>query len=147
MALNIEHEFVVNAPASVVWDVICDLDKYPEWNPFVVHCISSKRPGDPIVMRVRMLPFFALTQTEFVKEYEEGKTFSYSMKPLPRGLMSSYRCHQVTPIDDNRCTYRSRFTISGPLSVIAKGLLAGSLRRGFSGMSESIKARAEKLAA
>ena len=147
MALDIEHEFMVNAPASVVWDVICDLDKYPEWNPFVVHCVSSKLPGDPIVMRVRMAPFYTLTQTEFVQEYEEGKTFSYSMKPLPRGLMSSHRRHQVTPIDDNRCTYRSSFTIAGPFSVIAKVLLAGSLRRGFTGMSESIKARAEKLAA
>ena len=31
----------VAAPAAAVWSVIVDLDRYPEWNRFVVACRSS----------------------------------------------------------------------------------------------------------
>jgi ribosome-associated toxin RatA of RatAB toxin-antitoxin module len=146
MALNIEHELQVNASAATVWNVISDLDKYPEWNPFVTKCASTKKPGDPIVMRVRVLPFFAQPQTEFVKENEEGKKFSYGMKPMPLGMLSSYRYHEITAIDENSCTYKSSFTLSGPWSSFVKVLLAGNLRRGFTEMSNAIKERAENLA-
>lgn len=145
MALNIEHELTVNAPASRVWEVISDLDKYPEWNPFVTRCSSSKQPGDPIVMRVRVLPFYAQPQTEIVNENIEGEKFSYNMKPLPMGLLHSYRYHMITPVDDKQCTYKSSFALMGPFSFFVKFLLGGNLRRGFTEMSEAVKARAEQL--
>ncbi|MFC6521032.1 SRPBCC family protein [Undibacterium arcticum] len=30
----------INAPASLVWDVLVDLDNYPQWNPYTVKVAS-----------------------------------------------------------------------------------------------------------
>ncbi len=48
MAFIIEKNLEINAPAEVVWEVITDLARYPEWNPFCVECSSTMQPGDPV---------------------------------------------------------------------------------------------------
>lgn len=32
---ELRTEVVINAPASVVWSVVADVESYPEWNPFL----------------------------------------------------------------------------------------------------------------
>ena len=51
--VRITETLDVAAPAATVWRVVTDLDRYPEWNPFVVACRSTLEPGAPIDMRVR----------------------------------------------------------------------------------------------
>lgn len=41
---EIYTEIEIDAPASVVWDIITDFDNYPQWNPFI-----KKISGDQIV--------------------------------------------------------------------------------------------------
>ena len=64
MALVIRHALEVAAPADRVWQVVCDLARYPEWNPFVVRCASSLVVGEPIEMRVRLFSSWAQPQRE-----------------------------------------------------------------------------------
>ncbi|OYU73092.1 MAG: polyketide cyclase, partial [Alphaproteobacteria bacterium PA3] len=33
-AVTVSETVEINAPAKVVWDVICDMPRYNEWNPF-----------------------------------------------------------------------------------------------------------------
>jgi hypothetical protein len=50
----IEQTIEVTATPAVVWEVIVDLPRYGEWNPFVVECRSTLAVGDPIDMRVHV---------------------------------------------------------------------------------------------
>ena len=47
----------IQAPPEVVWEVITNTAAYPQWNTFVVACESTFQVGDPIHMKVRVLPF------------------------------------------------------------------------------------------
>ncbi len=38
----------IAAPAQVVWDVLLDYARYPEWNPYTVRVESSCRLGEPV---------------------------------------------------------------------------------------------------
>jgi uncharacterized protein YndB with AHSA1/START domain len=38
----------IDAPAAVVWQVLTDLPRYREWNPFTVRVETSLQVGDPI---------------------------------------------------------------------------------------------------
>jgi hypothetical protein len=55
----IEQTIEVTATPAVVWEVIVDLPRYGEWNPFVVECRSTLAVGDPIDMRVHVFAAFA----------------------------------------------------------------------------------------
>jgi hypothetical protein len=141
----IEHDLTVAAPAATVWSVIVDLDRYPEWNPFVVACRSTLAVGSPIAMRVRLLPFVAQPQRETVFEHRPGAYLRYGIRPLPFGALASSRSHAVEPVDATHARYLSRFELTGRLAPLVEVLLGARLRAEFDAMSAKLAERAERL--
>ena len=139
----IEKTLEINAPAAIVWEVITDLGKYREWNPFLLECRTSFKPGDPIDLTVKLMAK-PQAQREWVVEYVEGRRFAYRMKPVP-GSLSSFRSHEVTPLGADRCRYHSYFHLAGWMRHLVVALLGGRLQAGFAGMTAGIQQRAEAL--
>ena len=146
MPLVIEHVLDIDAPPAVVWQVLTDLPRYGEWNPFVIECRSTLVPGEPIDLRVR-LRAKPQDQREWMVEMEAGKGFAYRMKPFPLGALASRRSHHLEALADGRTRYRSHMQLSGWLMPLVRTLLGANLQRGFSEMSEAVRSRAEQLAA
>lgn len=144
--MRIEHSARVAAPAPVVWRVIVDLERYPEWNPFVVACRSSLAPGAPIEMRVRGLAPWTLTQRESILEHEPGRRLCYGLAGAFGGGISSERCHAVSEHGPAHAEYASSFSLRGPLAPLVKVLLGGRLEQGFRSMTGALVRRAETLA-
>ncbi len=145
MPLRIDHTHEIDAPAEVVWKVLTDFEAYGDWNPFVVAASCSLEVGAAMDMQVRVLPFMTQRQREWITSIEPGRGFCYAMSKTPGRALRSERCHEIEPIDAERCRYMSRFEIAGPVSSIVQGLLGGQLRRGFTEMSAAIQERAESL--
>jgi hypothetical protein len=145
MAFVIGRTLEVEAPAATVWSVIVDLDRYPEWNPFVVACRSTLAPGSPITMQVRVLPFVAQPQRETIFEHVPGRRLRYGVGPLPLGALASNRSHDVEAITADRTRYVSSFELRGWLAPVVETLLGTRLAAGFAAMSKALKARAELL--
>lgn len=144
-ALRIEQTLDVDASPAVVWQVITDLPRYGEWNPFVVDCRSSLVVGDPIVMRVHVFAAFAQTQRETILEHTPGARLCYGIAGSALGSLMSRRCHEVEALADGRTRYRSRFALRGWVAPVVAGLLGGRLERGFAGMSAALAARAASI--
>lgn len=142
----ITHTLEAAAPAATVWQVIVDLARYPEWNPFVVACRSTLVPGSPIDMRVRVLPFVAQPQRETIFEHIDGRRLSYGVASVPLGALTSRRSHEVEPLSPERSRYHSRFELNGWLAPVVQALLGRRLGIGFTAMSDALIARAEAIA-
>jgi hypothetical protein len=141
----IRHVLEVAAPVSVVWEVITDLPSYPAWNPFVVACRSTLGVGAPISMRVRVLPFWAQPQREWIITHTPGRLLCYGVRGVPFGSLVSCRCHEVRSLGLQRTLYESRFELGGWLAPVVQCLLGRRLARGFHAMTEAIRHRAEQL--
>lgn len=144
MAFIVDRVIEINAPTPVVWEVVSDLPRYAEWNPFCLECVSTLKPGDPIDMKVKLMAK-PQAQREWMLEYVEGKRFAYRMKPVPLGMLSSYRSHELETAGDDRTRYHSYFHLKGWLRPLVTGLLGRKLENGFDGMSHAVKQRAESL--
>jgi hypothetical protein len=144
MSFIIDSSVEIQAPASLVWEVITDLTAYPQWNPFVVECRSTLKPGDAIDMRVKL---FAKPQKqrEWMKEHVPGRRLAYNMKPAPVGALSSGRSHEIKAIGKDRTRYHSHFELRGWLVPVVRGLMGRQLETGFAGMTDGIRQRAESL--
>lgn len=144
MSFVIDKTIEIKAPASVVWEVITDLAAYPQWNPFVVACHSTLKPGDAIDMQVKL---FAKPQKqrEWMREHVPGRRLSYSMTPAPLGALASARSHEVKAIGGDRTRYQSHFELRGWLLPLVRGIMGAKLETGFAGMTEGIRQRAEIL--
>ena len=141
--MRIEHVLEIDAPAERVWQVIVDLDRYPEWNPFVVSCRSTLEVGSPIDMRVRVFPFFAQPQRETIFEHVPGRRLCYGVPRNATGALESRRCHHVEALGPARSRYTSRFELEGWMAPVVRALLGGCLRRRFGEMSAAIGTRTE----
>lgn len=135
--IYIENEFVIDASASEVWQVITDFDNYGDWNSFVSQCESSLVPGEAIKMRVHLLAF-PIYQKETVLDYIPEKVFTYGVS-LPLMLLKSSRVHFVENINRQKVRYRSEFKLQGLLSPLVKILLGNKLKQGFCSMTEEMK--------
>jgi hypothetical protein len=144
MPFVIEKTLDINAPAAVVWEVISDLPRYPQWNPFCVECRSTLVPGDPIDMKVQLMAK-PQAQREWMLEFIDGQRFAYRMKPVPLGALSSFRSHDIEATGAATARYRSYFHLKGWMKFVVLGLFRSKLEDGFAGMSAAIKARAESL--
>ncbi len=141
------HESVeVEASAERVWEVIVDLDRYGEWNPFVVAASSTLNPGEPIHMKVRLFGAFTQPQTETILEVEAGHRLCYGLGPTAFGALMSHRCHEIEALSESRSRYTSHFELEGWISPVVDLLMGGRLGRGFAGNTASLKDRAEQLA-
>lgn len=144
MAFVIERQFEIDAPAALVWKVLTDFARYPEWNPFLPGCSSSLRPGDPIDLQVK-LGARPQRQREWIVEHDPGRRFMYRMKPVPLSALSSQRSHDLESLGATRTRYRSYFHLKGWMMPLVRLLLGARLETGFTQMSEGLKQRAEKL--
>ena len=142
MAFEIDESLEIAAPAERIWQVITDLPRYGEWNPFVVACRSSLRVGEPIHMRVRILPFLVQPQRETIFEHVPGRRLCYGIA-VPLGALASRRCHELEARADGTARYRSHFVLKGWLAPLVRALLGRRLERGFRAMTAAIRARAE----
>jgi hypothetical protein len=142
--MRLEQVLEIDAPADRVWQVIADLDRYPEWNPFVVACRSSLAPGDPIEMRVHVFRSFAQPQRETIFEHVPGRRLCYGVPRQALGALASQRCHHLES-QGARTRYTSEFELRGWLAPLVRLLLGRRLEAGFSAMSAALKARAEAM--
>lgn len=144
--IEIDESLDVRAPANLLWEVITDLDRYGEWNPFVVACSSSLREGDPIDMKVQIFESFVQPQRETILEHVPGERLTYGLAPMPLGALESRRSHQVSGGGADGSRYRSHFVLDGWLSPVTQILLGPRLDKGFRAMTRALVSRAELLA-
>lgn len=144
MSFVIERTLEINAPAEVVWEVLSDFPKYGEWNPFVIECTSTLKPGEAMDMRVKLMAL-PQRQVEWMLEHVPGKRFAYQMKPFPGGALRSLRSHDVESLGADRTRYRSYFKLEGWMMPLVRALMGGRIEVGMRGMWEALQKRSEQL--
>ena len=43
----------IDAPADLVWGIVADFERYPEWNPFIVRATGLQRVGERLDITIR----------------------------------------------------------------------------------------------
>jgi len=142
MAFELDESRRIEAPVALVWSVITDLSAYPEWNPFVVAAHSSLVVGDPIQMRVRLMPPLVQPQREIIFECVLEQRLVYG---LDGAAIRSRRAHELESAGDDATRYRSHFRLAGRLEPLTRWLLGRRLTTGFQSMTRELALRAEAL--
>lgn len=140
----------ISAPIEVVWSAMLDVDRYPEWNPFVVRVETPTpaRVGNPITLHVRWANGRGTVSPERITAVEppaDGRAllaYVYEGWPSRLGLVRGTREQRLSAVDGGT-RYDTVEHFSGPLVP-----LAGPARvaDGFRRHAKALKARAESLA-
>lgn len=142
MRHDLHTEIEIDAPPSVVWDVLTDLSAYPDWNPFITSSEAEAVLGERLTNRMEPPGGRAMTFRPTVTVVENERVFEW-LGPLG-----------IPGIFDGRHRFEIEATPKGShfsQSEVFTGLLVRFLRkmldtqtvRGFEASNRAIKERAE----
>jgi uncharacterized protein YndB with AHSA1/START domain len=110
----------IAAPASAVWALLTDIERWPDWGPTVR---AGELPGPgPLSAgsRGRVQTAVGLWLPFEVTHFEEGRAWAWEVAGIPA------TDHTVEPVDDGRC--RASFGVPWPAAPYL-GVCRLALRR------------------
>jgi uncharacterized membrane protein len=140
LVLLIETSVDIIAPAERVWQVMADVERWPEWTASINSIRFAGAPpleaGAKLRVRQPKLPAAVWTVTHF----DPGRGFEWRSKGL--GL-NAFAGHYIEAIDANRSRATLRFEQSGLLAGVIGALMEGRARRYVEMEAQGLKARSE----
>jgi hypothetical protein len=146
---------VIEAPIELVWSVMLDTERYPEWNPFIVRIDRpADEPagvGDTIVLHVHWHTGGSVHSVERIRTQEgpeehSGRrallVYSYAGPFHTVRLVRGQRIQELSRIDDGVTAYNTRERLRGALAWAAP---LGRVQDGFDRHANALKDRAEQL--
>ena len=134
----------IEAPASKVWKILTDLEKYPEWNPFTVKAESTLQVGDPVVLTIPRGGKMT-SQTMVLEILDSPKMIAWRMpKMIHKKMFSAYRVQSIKEIDPGRCIYETSDTFSGWIAGRIYKMTADYVMENLTATGAALKNEAEK---
>jgi hypothetical protein len=137
----------ISAAQALVWDVLLDYPRYPEWNPYTVRVESTCRLGDPVDLYLPdpLKPGELMHQREWVCLVEPPSRFAYEMAATPELDVHARRDQYVEATGETSCRYWTTDVFTGPLADLVWQHSGAWVKEGFDAVAHALKARAESL--
>jgi hypothetical protein len=134
----------IAAPAERVWQILCDLDRYPEWNPFTPKVETDRVVGHPIVLHVDFGGRRPRRQVEIVRRWEPGVELRWGVTMGPAWWFRAERWQRVEPLGEGRCRYATEDAFEGMFAPVVLALYRAKVQRGFEAVAAALARRAEQ---
>ncbi|MGV0680712.1 SRPBCC domain-containing protein [Mycobacterium sp. SMC-11] len=137
----------IEAPGSVVWEVLTDLDKYPLWNPFCISAVSTLAIGAPVEMVLADYTGVGGTfpNTEYVCALVDERLLSWELRATPESPYAARRDQVIEPLGVFRCRYYSTDAFLGEFAHDIMAETGDWVKRAFDDTAVALKRRSETL--
>lgn len=144
---ELHTEIDVDATPKEVWQVLTDLDRYAEWNPFIVSTSGKVVVGEKLINELRSPGGRVMTFKPTVTVVEPASVFEWLGHLGLRGIFDGrhrFELH-LLPGGGTRLVHSEQ--LKGVLVRVLRKSLDTDTKHSFEEMNSALKARAEALAA
>jgi len=147
-ALLVSDRVEIEAPASIVWEIMIDLPRYGEWNPFCVEADSTLEMGAPVNMKLKnyLEPDSFFPNCEYVCAFEPERLLSWQLPHDDAWPYPARRDQIIEALGPDRCAYHSTDAFLGPNGIHVIRFAGPWVKRAFNDTAYALKARAEAFA-
>ncbi|UVJ46013.1 SRPBCC domain-containing protein [Pseudomonas sp. LS1212] len=137
----------IAAPAELVWEVLIDLERYPQWNPFTVKVESTLRMGEAVNLFLPnpMCPGELVHVIEYLAAFDRPTLLSWEMYATAENPDAARRDQHIEATGEASCRYHTTDLFLGPTAQTVMENHGPWVKQGFDAIAHSLKARAEKL--
>ena len=145
MKHRLHTEINIDATPQAVWRILTDLDRYGEWNPFVVSSSGTVAPGARLTNRLQPAGGKSRTFKPNVTIVEPPRTFEWFGHLGFPGIFDGRHRFELTETPTGT-HFIQQEDFSGLLVRLFRRSLDDDTVAGFNAMNKALKARAETLA-
>jgi hypothetical protein len=143
MRKEIRSEFIVNANADKIWNVLIDFSHYREWNPFLIFVKGKIRAGSPLKIRAMFGNGSTMTFKPIVQKVLPASELRWKATVLKETLFSGEHYLILESLGFGKTKVIHGEIFSGLLSGLAFMLLENKLRDGINLMNKRLAYRAQ----
>ena len=137
-----EGSIEIGAPASVVWDVFTDVERWSEWTASIERIIALDGAGIEVGKR------FEIKQPRMPKLVWEvtavDPAISWTWRQKTPGS-TAFATHEVTAFGADRTVVRQKIDQRGPMGVTVGAVTRRLTRRYLDLAAQGLKERSEKM--
>jgi hypothetical protein len=93
---------VVSAKRSAIWSLLTDVERYEEWNPYVVRGRGSVSEGADISLTLRPKGGTPTTRSAAVLVFHPRRKFEWRTRRLVPGILDYEQVFRVLPLGNGR---------------------------------------------
>lgn len=143
MSFDVRTTIEIDAPASRIWEILIDLDRYCEWNPFIVRAKGKIGPGVRFEVSPRVDNGKQITFLPTVTDYQDGREFTWTGEFYHRWFALGDHTFRLTPLAGGRTRLDHDERIYGVGSLVVWLLGKSKIKTGFEAMNVALKRRSE----
>lgn len=141
---NIHTEIEINSSPGVVWNILTDFEKYPEWNPFIKSISGKKEVGETLSVLIQAPGSKGMTFKPIILNYNINKELRWKGKFLINGLFDGEHYFILENIGDVKTKFIHGENFSGILVGLFEKMLSKT-KDGFLLMNNALKEECEKV--
>lgn len=142
MPIYIENRTGVAAPAEIIWEILTDLPRWPEWNPLYASASGDIKIGSPWTMVLKLPGRPDEVQRPKVLDWAPNDHIHLQTKTF---FIATLRYLEIEELSKEGCIFSNGERFQGMLAGMIIRPFARDLRKGFDAMGEAMKIRAEAL--
>ena len=135
-------EAVIHADPATVWDIVIDLPRYAEWNPWIVYARGTAVVGTSVPVGV-VLNGNVLDMAYLIVSVDAPTRFCTRDQGLFAFFVPGSRCRTVERLADGSTRFWQELHVEGILGWFADLTFGATVRAGMHAEIAAVKARAE----
>jgi len=136
------EDVVIEADLERVWDLLIDLPRYADWNPWIVYANGDAIPGTKVPVGV-VLSGKVLDMKYDIVSVEPQVRFCTKDDAWFTLFVDGSRCRMVELQADGTVHFWQELTVKGPFTWLADLTFAKEMRAGMAAETAALKATAE----
>ena len=139
-------EIRIAAPPGLIWDILLDFPRYPDWNPFIRSVTGNPAKGERITVDLRPSVGTGMRIRPVILQVIPRRELRWRGSLFITGLFDGEHVFEIRPPDSGLCLFVQHEYFSGLLLPLLENMLSTGTARGFGEMNRALKARAEQAA-
>ena len=140
---ELRTEITIDAPAEIVWDVLMDLERYSEWNPFIIESSGRAAVGERLTNRLHAPGGKTRTFRPTVTEVQNEQAFEWLGRFGIPGLFDGRHRFELRTTGSGQTTFTHSERFTGVLVPLMRSSLDTETAASLTAMNEALKERAE----
>jgi hypothetical protein len=142
--VRIQHRIGVKAPAEVIWEIIYDLAKWPEWNPIYPKVEGEIRIGSTLTLTLALPGEAHETLHAKILDWVPNEQLHWQVS-LMGGLARMTRFIEIDALSETGSMLSNGEIYGGWFGPTVARSKRVAIRKGFTQMGEALAERAEAL--